>query len=137
MAQGANGYGTPSSLRAGDNAADRRVLMILAATTVPQAAPDKADSGRAGFHSQGKRWLHLWGKTTGTTPSVTVDLYFWDSAADDWFASGLAATLTPTSPVADFEIRGKERVAFVASARANPNNTLDLWASVNDVPADL
>jgi hypothetical protein len=100
------------------------------------AAPTTSDPGRPGYHCSGKRWLHLFGKLTGTAPAVTVDVYVWDSASVDWYKSPFSATLTPADPTADFEIRGKERVAFVASARNDPDNGLELWASVNDVPAD-
>lgn len=118
-----------------DDVDDRRVLKITAASTVPGSAPT-AGSARVGHHCNGKRWLHLYGKVGGSTPAVTVIVYVWSWIADDWFPSTMSATITAADPTAVFDLRGEERVAFVASERVNADNTLDLWAGVNDSPVD-
>ena len=118
-----------------DAVADRRVVKITAASTVPGSAPTAGDL-TVGLHCNGKRWLHIWGKVGGTTPGVTVIVYIWSAVAEDWFPSPMSATITANDPMAVFDLHGAERVAFVASSRVNADNTLDLWAGVNDVPAD-
>jgi hypothetical protein len=110
---------TVTTLKAGDTAADRRLIAAAAAVTPdPTLATD-------GWSMQGGNYLHLYTELTAPATAAAITPWYYSEIAGQWF-EGNQLTFTAADAFALIQVEGEAR-AFIVVDSLTGAGTVDVW----------